>query len=536
MSQAAEVLAALIAAKEAERALARQVATLTSASLCTTPSGVLHRPQQAAVDDNARYQVWMASRRAGKTSGLARRYAIRSMRKPFGKRLYLALTATQARDIMWEPIWKPLCAERGLCTPDDHNETRMLTRFPNGSVVKFGGTDDIRTIKKELGQGLDEACVDESQDQSDALLADLVDRILSNTLTDRRGTLIVMGVVPEVEAGRFWDLWAKSNWSKHLFSQMENPFLPHAREELDEYLAANPGLTIDSPIIQRERFGKMVFDRTLTAYRYTPDLNGYQPELPDWWEGREEWLRAEYPDADLVYLDETTEPADGKARFGMLAAVQHPGIERFAASVDQAREDRVSINVVGWGSATPEVQHVFEWSTPRNCRLVMSQIAPIMALAQAHYDIESWSMDGVQNELDTFASDYGIGTVKAPNKADLAFQVRRQNDLMTKGWAKVMEGSATEEDLKKARWDRDARSRGQFKWPSQWHPDPSESWRYAHAAYHNDWEPPAPPKPIEQQKREAAQLRQRRVTAAKVGRRLDEDEERSIFQEDDPWT
>lgn len=509
---------------------------MTAESLCTTQGGVLHKPQLAAITDVSRYQVWMASRRAGKTSGLARRYALNSLARPFGKRVYLALTGGQARDIMWEPIWKPLCADLGLCTENDHNETRMLTRLPNGSVVKCGGTDDIRAIKKELGAGLDEACVDECQDQPDELLTDLIDRILSNTLTDRRGTLIAMGVVPEVEAGKFWDLWAKSNWSKHTFSQMENPFIPHAMEELLEYLEHNPGLTIESPIIQRERFGRMVFDRTLTAYRYTSSLNGYKPEDPDWFSGREEWLTERFPEADLKYIDRTAAPADGKARFGMMAAVPHQGITRFAASVDQARQDRVSVNVIGWGEETPEVQHVFEWSTPRNAHLVMSQIAPIMSLAQEHYDIESWSMDGVQNELDTFASDYGIGTVKAPNKADLPGQVRRQNDLLTKGWSKVMEGSATEEDLGKARWDKGLRAKGKFEWASQWHPDPSESWRYSHAAYHNTWEPKPPPKPIELQKREAAQLRQRRLTAAKAGRRLDEDDERSIFQEEEPWT
>jgi hypothetical protein len=534
VSAAADILGALVAAKQAERETTALLEAFTARSLCTTPDGKVHEAQLRFDEDLARWIVVMCSRRAGKTRGLSNRWARRSLAKPNGNRVYLALTGGQARDIMWEPYWKPLLAERQIeC---DHNETRMVTTFPNGSRVKFGGTDDIRAIKKELGAGLDEACVDEGQDQQESVLADLLGRILPHALTDRRGTLICMGVVPEVEAGTFWDLYAKSAWSKHTFSQMENPFLPHAREELDEYLASNPGLNIDSPVIQRERFGKMVFDRTLTAYRYTPSLNSYVPEEPDWFKDREEWLADEYPEANLVYLERTQEPADGKARFGMMAAVPHGGIVNFHASVDQARQDRVSINVVGSGSDTPEVQQVFEWSTPRNAQLTMSQIAPIMALAQLHYDIGSWSMDGVQNELDTFAGDYGIGAVKAPNKADLPGQVRRQNDLLTKGWSKVMEGSATEQDLKKARWDKDARAKGKFSWASQWHPDPSESWRYAHAAYHLEWAPPEPPKAIETQLREKAQRRQRRVVAAKAGQFLDEDVEASIFEEGESWT
>jgi hypothetical protein len=532
---AADILTALVAAKQAERAQAAVLKAFTARSVCTAPAGEVHETQLRFIEDQARWIVAMCSRRAGKTRGLAIRWALASLAKPNGNRVYLALTGGQARDIMWEPYWKPFCAELGL-DESAHNETRMKTTFPNGSVVKFGGTDDIRTIKKELGAGLDEACVDEGQDQQESVLSDVLGRILPHALTDRRGTLICMGVVPEVEAGTFWDLYAKSSWSKHTFSQMENPFIPHAREELEEYLTANPGLTVESPVIQRERFGKMVFDRTLTAYRYTPGLNSYVPEEPDWFEDREKWLADEYPEANLVYLERTQEPTDGKARFGMMAAVPHAGIVNFHASVDQARQDRVSLNVVGSGSDTPEVQQVFEWSTPRGAQLTMSQIAPIMALAQLHYDITSWSMDGVQNELDTFAGDYGIGAVKAPNKNDLPGQVRRQNDLLTKGWSKVMEGSATEEDLKKARWSKDARAKGKFSWASQWHPDPSESWRYAHAAYHLEWAPPEPPKPIERRLFEKAQVRQRRLLAAKRGHKLDEDVEAAIFEEGDPWT
>lgn len=516
----------------------------TARRLCTTDRsnpnvkpGVLHKKQFAAITDKSRYQAWLASRRAGKTNGIANRFALNSVAKPNGKRVYLALTASQARDIIWTPIWKPLCAKYHLCTEDDHNEQRMVTTFPNGSIVKFGGTDDIRRIKAELGAGLDEACVDEGQDQPDEVLVDLVDRILSNTLTDRRGTLIVMGVVPEVEAGKFWDIWDKSNWSKHNFSQMENPFMYDPMGELLEYLEKNPGLNIESPIIQRERFGKFKFDRTLTAYTYTPELNGYTPELPEWFDGVADWMKENYPDANVQFLERTTSGPARKARYGLLASKPHKGITQFAASVDQGRGDRVSINVIGWGSETPEVQHVAEWSTPRNASMVMSQIAPVMALFQLHFDIQSWSMDGVVNEIDTMATDYGLGLIRAPLKTDRPGQVKRQNDLLTTGKAQIMEGSATEEDLMKARWDKGARGRGKYEWATQWHPDPAESWRYAHALYNAEYVPPEAPKPDTVVKRERAAKRAAKKLNQKIGRRSVEEVEETMFTEEDgEWT
>jgi hypothetical protein len=518
-TEAYAALAELGRRVEAKRALA----AFTPEALTTTPEGVRHVQQFDFVTCAIRWMVLMCSRRAGKTDGIARRWALASMAKPKGIRIYLALTGGQARDIMWEPKWKPLCDAWGL--PCEHNETRMITTFENGSRVRLGGTDDIRAIKKELGAGLDEAAVDEAQDQQDSVLADLCGRILPHAMTDKRGTILVSGVVPEVQAGYYWDLWAKSKWAKFNFSQMENPFLPHAMAELLEYLEQHPGLTMDSPVIQRERFGKFKYDKSMTAYTYSPQLNGYHPEAPDWLATVQAWMDDRFPENDVKFLEPTQAPTDGKARFGLMASVPHAGIDRFSMSIDQARGDRVSVNVNGWGNATHEVQHVFEWSTPRNAALTMRQIAPIMSLAETHYDLEHRSMDGVQNELDTFQNDYGVGVVKAPNKQDLPGQVRRSNDLLTKGWAQIMEGSATEEDFQKARWNKDARAKGRYEWASQWHPDPSESWRYSLAGYYAAYEEPEAPKTPEEIDRERAELAQRRRLARKSARVLEEDEE-----------
>jgi hypothetical protein len=93
-------------------------------------------------------------------------------------------------------------------------------------------------------------------------------------------------------------------------------------------------------------------------------------------------------------------------------------------------------------------------------------------------------------ELDTFGADYGVPLIKAANKSDFPGQVRRVNDLLTRGRAKVMIGSKLEEDYQKARFDADARKRGQWRWSSQWHPDPSEAARYALQAYFDAYREP----------------------------------------------
>ena len=504
-----------------------------------------HVPELAFMRETARWIVAMCSRRAGKTYGISGRYAKRSMLVPNGNRIYLALTGGQARDIMWEPIWKPMCERWKL--PVEHNETRMVTTFENGSRVRLAGTDDISAIKKELGAGLDEACVDEAQDQKDNVLRDLCVRILPPAMTDKRGTIAVTGVVPEVEAGYFWDLWKLSNWAKHNWSQMDNPHMPHARAELDEYLEKNPGLTIDSPVIQRERFGKMKFDKKATAYTYSPELNGYEPEPPEWllelFADHEEGTIPEYLEAafkaskvvELPFCHWTKEPVDGTARYGVMASKPHPGINHFSAAIDPGTGDRASLSVVGWGDTTEELQHVFEFSTPRKAGTSLGQLAVWMAVVQHWLDPEVWHWDpgSGKMELDTFQTDYGLPVIRAANKTETAGQIRRTNDLMTKGLDQTMIGSAAEQDYRKARRDPNAPQGGPWKWASNWHPDPSESKRYATGGYFSEYEAPEKPKTIEQQKREAAQVRQRRQAAKRAGKRLIEDDELSVFADMD---
>lgn len=494
-----------------------------------------HARQLKLMQDRSRWIVAMCSRRAGKTQGIAGRFARHSLDRPRGNRVYLALTGGQARDIMWEPIWKPMCERWGLCSDSDHNETRMITTFPNGSRVRFAGTDDIASIKKELGAGLDEACVDEAQDQKDNVMRDLCVRILSNAMTDRRGTMIVSGVVPEVAAGYFWDLWKLSEWSKHNFSQMENPHLPHAMDELMEYLEKNPGLTIDSPVIQRERFGRFKYDKALTAYRYSPSLNGYQPEAPEW---LLELFAGELPDylaepmrkaklAELPFAHWTEEPVDGAARFGVMAAKPHPGIDRFSGAADPGTSDRASVSVIGWGETTEEVQKVFEWSTPRGAGMSLGQIAVWMAVANQHYDSDCWFWDpgSGKMEIDTFQGDYGLPVIRAAAKPEVAPNIRRVNDLMTKGQYQEMIGSAAEQDFTKARRDPNTPASSPWRWAPGHHPDPSESTRYAINGYYDEYEPPKPPKPIEVQKRERWQKKLHRAQATKQATRDIEDDE-----------
>jgi hypothetical protein len=283
-----------------------------------------------------------------------------------------------------------------------------------------------------------------------------------------------------------------AGWSHHEWGRAANVHTPDAMADLQRYLKAQ-SIDINDPQIQRDWFMKRVWDLAATAYRYDRTKNGYVATEPEWLDEELEALALHPMLADVraLYL-RTQQPLDGGARFGLMAAVPHDGIDSFSCAIDPGSRDRFSVEVTGWGEETQEVQHVFEWSSPRSAQLAWSHIGPVLGLVRRRFDPDHWRYDAGSslNELDVFKRDYDVPAIAAAKKADLHGQVSRGKDLLVQGRATVMEGSALEEDLQRARWDPEARAKQQWRWAAAWHPDPSESWRYSLDPYFDLYVPP----------------------------------------------
>lgn len=487
-----------------------------------------HGPQLRFIKDPSQWQHVMCARQSGKTFADDFILGENAVKHPGSVGLFLGLKGTGVKVSNWVPIWKTgICAPRGV--PENwHNETLMLTAFPNAARVMFGGTDDLSNVKKFLGNSLRNhgiVIIDECQDQSSTVLRYIMTQLLVPMMgpTTR---IILSGVLPDVPAGYFYELAAdealadrpdlaqSKGYSHHEWGRAANVHTPEAMEQLQRYLAEHK-ITIEDPQIQRDWFMRRVWDKDATAYRYSKDRNGYLPEVPEWLEG----------------------PMFGK--FEVRAAVPHEHVDTFTVGIDPGGGDRTSVVVWGWGEHTHEVQHLFEAVTDRNVKVSLGDIGEVVGLVQQHYptDFFFWDPGSGKMELDTFGADYGVPLVRAAHKTDLPGQVRRNNDLLTKGWAKVMVGSRLEEDYLKARWDRDARTAGTWRWATQWHPDPSEAARYALQGYFNNYRPAEPEKTHAEVRREQTELAVKRAIARRAGKRLEQDVEAQVFADGDmdPW-
>lgn len=479
-----------------------------------------HGPQFGFVTDRSPYQHVCCARQSGKTWGDDFVLGENADTHARSVGLFLGLKGTGVKVSNWVPIWKQGLCERHGIPPGWHNETTMVTTWPNGSRVMFGGTDDLSNVKKFLGNSLRNhgvVIIDEAQDQPPQVLKYIVNTLLVPMLgpTTR---IILSGVLPDVPAGPFYELahpgalegkpCTCTGWHHHEWGRAANVHTPEAMAQLQAHMKAH-ALTLEDPQIQRDWFMRRVWDVSATAYRYRQERNGYVATVPEW-----------FADVDWE---------NGKAR----AAMPHEGIDSFTFGIDPGGGDRTSIIGWGWGQHTHEIQQVFEWVTPRDTPVPLSEIASTLAVAVEHYPSDDifWDPGSGSLEIDTFGTDYGIPLVRAATKTDFPGQVRRNNDLLTKGHLQVIIGGALEEDYQRARFDSEARAKGQWKWSSQWHPDPSEAGRYGLQGYYNAYVEPEKPKPVEQVKREKHAKRMKREAARRGGRRLLEDDEAGVFDE-----
>ncbi len=401
------------------------------------------------LDDPERFFVWYTSRRAAKTSTLARAHLLTALTIPGANCIYTALTRGQAREVVFRTIWQPMLAKYEIAHKT--NLTHQQTIFPNGSSVLFGGLDDEKHVLTNLGTRLDLFTPDECQAAPSSLLKRLIEIIIAPAASDRAaGKILMAGTIPETQGGYFYEAITNGRWKTFNWSRWDNPFLEDHEKALAEHLALT-GLDVSDPIIRREWRGELVFDSRATAYRYNRDRNGYTGDPPR-------------------------------------------GLDRFGIGIDPGTRDRTAIIVWGWNNRDRRVWHVDEWVTERHAETQLSQIADKLGefkkkwggfLYPPYFD---WG--GSQMTIDTFKRDHGIPVVLAARKQDLPGQVARFADLLGQRRAMIRIGSALEYDLQNARFNPDARVEGRYEWTSDVHPDAADAGRYGLQAYVDHYRPP----------------------------------------------
>lgn len=242
----------------------------------TAPAVVLKGdfpPQDAFVNDTARYLDAQCSRRAGKTNGLGIRFIKTMERHPKSQCIYLGLTLDSAREIMW-PVLHELNDKYKLnCT---FLESKLIMKHPNGATLRLFGADMKNFIKRLKGRKYPGVGVDEAQDFG-VHLQSLVDDVLTPSIADYTdGWIALTGTPGPVPQGYFFDVTRnkKYGFSHHEWTILENPHMPDPEAFIADIIKKREWLP-DNPTLLREYRNKWVLDVESLWIRYNENINHY---------------------------------------------------------------------------------------------------------------------------------------------------------------------------------------------------------------------------------------------------------------------
>lgn len=266
----------MISPKQAKRELEKRQAHTDSRRITDdTDFG----PQNDFVNDLSRFIAAQCSRRAGKSSGLAKRFFKTMERYPKQRCIYLGLTRDSAKDIMW-----PVLQEQN----DKYNlgckfiDSSLTVKHPNGSSLKLYGADMKNIVKRLKGRKAPGIGVDEAQDYSIDLRS-LVDDVLTPMIADYTdGWLALTGTPGPVPKGYFYEVTQENQYGfkLHHWTLFENPYMPDPKSFLDDLKVRRKWLD-SNPTLLREWRNQWTLDRESLWIRYNSNVSSYEslPQL-----------------------------------------------------------------------------------------------------------------------------------------------------------------------------------------------------------------------------------------------------------------
>lgn len=230
----------------------------------------LFEQQLKFVLDPSPFKTAVTTRRSGKTVSCAADLISTALETEDIVCLYVTLARTVAKRNIWPEI-KRINRKFGLGL--EFNESELSAMSPNGSIIYLSGASDKTEIEKFRGLAIKKVYLDESQ-SFPHYIQELIDEVLAPALMDYAGSLILIGTPGPIPSGYFYDCAHNKEWSHHFWSFFDNPFISlksgQTHQELLDRELKRSGLSIDSPKIQREWFGKWVLDKNSLVFQYDP--------------------------------------------------------------------------------------------------------------------------------------------------------------------------------------------------------------------------------------------------------------------------
>lgn len=389
----------------------------------------LFKHQLEFVSDVARFKLALTTRRAGKTVSCAAALIATALAEPMLVCLYITLSRTNAKKIVWRELKK---IDRQFSLGFTFNESELSASAPNGSILYCSGASDRTEIEKFRGLAVKLAFIDECQSFPD-YIRELIDDVIAPSLMDHSGTLCLIGTPGPIPTGFFYEASQGGYWSKHTWSFWDNPHIKNAKKVFEEELKRK-GVDASNPSIQREWYGKWVLDTDSLVYHYSDKDNHYE----------------ELPKGPLTYI----------------------------LGVDLGYNDADALAVLAWSDKSPCTYLVHEQITRKQG---ISDLVNQIEVIRNKYDISKIIVDqgGLGKKIaEELSKRYKIG-VQAAEKVRKVEFIELMNDCMRTGTLKAKKDSRFAEDCMKVEWDVDKSTPDKKIISKRFHSDICEAVLYA---------------------------------------------------------
>lgn len=253
---------------ETEKLLARDVDFLEY-RLCKQ----LYDEQKLVVMNTVSKNIILCTgRRTGKTNLLAR-WLVFKCTKPNSPCLYIHTKFENAIRQCFQLCVDAANAIELNIVKSSENEGVIL--FSNGSSIKFTGNSNRAAADTLRGYKYRAIAIDEAAFQCN--MQYLIEDVCTPMLMDYTDSQLILASTPPRAPHTYYERCLLSNkWKTYEWDASKNPFI-HDFDEYVKSVCANKGLTLDSPFIQREFYGKLAYDTEAQVFK---DYKTYKKDNP----------------------------------------------------------------------------------------------------------------------------------------------------------------------------------------------------------------------------------------------------------------
>ena len=433
--------------------------------------------QRRFYDSSARLLAALCGRRAGKTRGLAAHFIREATTKRGARLLYINHTLDECRRLFWignaqDGVYSLVQRHRLSAVPD---RTRLTLTFPDtDSTIELRGAKDEVELSKALGAAYTEIAWDEAQ-KIRPTMAPTIREVLMPTLLDHAGRLRYTGTANRQQSGLFWELSQPEvkdrtpGFEIHQWNMLANPHFgygkrhadgswwvyalkkptpasgPHTEADIDaavaaarmkygiQQLADDYGVPVDSPIVQREGFGRWCSEDDAYVYMVRKAKDPFYAPARMRDDG--------FPDILACLADL---PGDWREY-------------TFSMGGDLGFRDAFALHCWAWHYRDPNLYEVFSWKregldSDQQFNAI-KEVRAILPLGQIVVDAGGIGLQVSTAWSKVFVERYGLPIVPAEKHQKDSFQAVYNTDIASSR-CKFREGGETFDEMMKLCWSK----------------------------------------------------------------------------------